>query len=261
LAIEEEIMLARSAAFMLFAVAPAFPALAQQSGSVAELNFQHPKPGMTQQYEAGRKKHMAWHKKQKDTWSWLTYEVVSGQQAGSYITGTFQHAWKDFDGREKFSQDDLADFRTSVGPSLAASFTLYDILRADMSLSPPPAATSPAPMLSVTVFLLKPESVNDFVEGVKKVNEGIKKTNYPQPGPSRWYQLANGGEGPRFVLVGERANWAAFQPNEKTLDTMMEEAYGKEQGPAILGSLRKAVRTIHTQALKYRPELSYVAPK
>ena len=254
-------MRAKSAALgVLFAMVPMFPVLAQQPSSVVEISFLQPKPGMTRAYEAGRKKHMAWHKSQKDTWSWFTWEVVSGEGTGSYITGTFQHAWKDFDGREKFTQADSVDFEANVGASVAHSSTRYYVQRADISLSTA-ASLSPAPMTAVTVFALKAESVNEFVEAVKKINEGIKKTNYPQAGPNRWYQLLNGGEGPQFVLVSDRANWAAFQPNEKTLDAMMEEAYGKEQGAAILASLRKGIRSTTTQANKYRPDLSYVAPK
>jgi hypothetical protein len=255
-------MRAKSAALgVLFAMAPMFPVLAQQPSSVAEIHFQQSKPGMTRAYETGRKKHMAWHKSQKDTWSWFTWEVVSGEGTGSYITGTFLHAWKDFDGREKFNQADSVDFDANVGPSVGHSTTRYYVERPDISLSPTPASLSPAPMTAVTVFTLKAESVNDFVEAVKKINEGIKKTKYPQPGPSRWYQLVNGGEGPLFVLVADRESWAAFQANEKTLDAMMEEAYGKEQGAAILASLRKGIRTISSHANKYRPDLSYVAPK
>jgi hypothetical protein len=61
------------------------------------------------------------------------------------------------------------------------------------------------------------------------------------------------------VLVGDRAAWANFQPpTDKTLDSMMEDAYGKEQGAAILNSLRKAVRSTITEALQYRSDLSYV---
>ncbi len=103
--------------------------------------------------------------------------------------------------------------------------------------------------------------MNDFIDAVKKVNDGIKKTNYAVAGPSRWYQLVNGGEVPTFVLIGDRANWAAFQPNDKTLDVMMGEAYGKEQGAAILASLRKTFRSLSNSIYQYRPELSYLAPK
>jgi hypothetical protein len=245
---------------VLFAMAPVFPVLAQPT-NVAQIVIQQPKPGMAKQYEAGRKKHMGWHKSQKDTWSWATWEVVSGDATGTYVVGSFGHAWKDFDGREKFEQADLADMATSLGPSVASTVVRYYAERADLSQNPSTATSTPAPLISVTSYLLKPESVNDFVEAVKKINEGIKKTSYVTSGPSRWYQLSSGGEGPLFVLVGDRTNWAAMQANEKTLDTMMEEAYGKEQGAAILVSLRKTFRTIRSAVYQYRADLSYTPPK
>jgi hypothetical protein len=52
---------------------------------------------MSQQYEAGRKKHMAWHKSQNDPWSWHKWEVLTGPNTGSYVVGTFGHNWKDME--------------------------------------------------------------------------------------------------------------------------------------------------------------------
>lgn len=238
----------------------AVPALAQPAGDVAIVNTHAPKPGAGEKYEAARKKHMAWHKTQKDPWTWLTWEVVSGEASGTYYTGSFGHAWKDFDAQEKFEKADNADFDKGIGPTLGRSFSSYYRRRADMSLTPPSAAP-PSPYTLLTFFSIKPEAVNDFVDAVKKINEGIKKTSYRQAGPSAFFQLVNGGEGPTFLLAGGRENWAAFAPNEKTLDQMMEEAYGKEQGAATLASLRKAMRSVRTETIKYRPDLSYIAPK
>jgi len=236
----------------------AVPALTQEPGKLAEIHINRVKPGMTQQYEAGRKKHMAWHKSQKDAWSWYTWAVITGEGTGSYVVGSFQHNWKDLDGREKFTQIDSTDAQASMGASLAGDEQSYYIYRDDLSSGP--EIFPPGPLISVTHFMLKPDALNDFVEGVKKVGEGIKKTNYPVTGAAHWYQLANGGASPHFVLVGDRANWASFQPaSDKTLDSMMEEAYGKEQGAAILSSLRKAVHSVYTEALQYRRDLSYVA--
>jgi len=249
---------ARIAFGALFMLAALIPVLGQQPGEIAEIHINRIKPGMTQQYEAGRKKHMAWHKSQNDTWSWYTWAVVTGEGTGSYVIGTFEHNWKDLDGREKFIQADGADAQANMGSFLAGEEQSYYRYRADLSRSQ--ETLPPAPLISITHFMLKPDGTNDFIDGVKKVNEGFKKTNFPQAGPSRWYQLVNGGEGPHFVLVGDRSNWASFQPpTDKTLDSMMEEAYGKEQGAAVLSSLRKALRATFTAALQYRPDLSYVA--
>ena len=75
------------------------------------------------------------------------------------------------------------------------------------------------------------------------------------------FQLVNGGEGPLFINAAGRASWAAFAPNDKTLDQLMEEAFGKEQGAAILAAGRKAILSIRTETVKYRADLSYVPPK
>ena len=59
----------RAAAWALVAFAGLIPAFAQQPGEIVEIHVNRVKPGMTQQYEAGRKKHMALHKSQNDAWS------------------------------------------------------------------------------------------------------------------------------------------------------------------------------------------------
>lgn len=252
-------MRTRTAALaVFFAVAAVLPITAQQTGRVAEIHINRVNPGMAARYEAGRKKHMAWHKSQNDPWSWYVWEVLTGEGTGSYVVGTFQHQWKDFDTRDKFNQADKADAQTNMGPYLAGDHMSYYLYRADLSSGPevfPPAAK----LLSVTHFMLHADGVNDFLDGAKKIREAMTKTNYPQQGATHWYQLANGGEAPHFVLVGERAGWANFELPEKPFDAMMEEAYGKEQGAAILATTRRAIRSVYTEAVQYRPDLSYLA--
>lgn len=250
-----------ASAAVLLAVLLAFPTLAaDRAGDLAIINTHTPKPGVTAKYETARKNHMAWHKAQKDPWSWLTWEIVSGENSGTYYTGSFGHAWKELDGQEKLEKADQADFDKNIGPTIGRSFTAYYIQRLDLSLTQP-TGDPPSAYSVLTFFLITPDGVNDFVDGVKKINDGIKKTSYPLTGPSSWYQLVNGGEGPMFILATGRANWAAFAAPSKTLDQMMEEAYGKDQGAAILAKARKAIRSQRTETIKFRSDLSYVAPK
>ena len=244
---------------ILLALSLAVPAAAQPAGDVAIINTHTPKSGSTEKYEAARKKHMAWHTAQKDPWTWHTWEIVSGEAGGTYYTASFGHAWKDLDAQEKLEKADLADFAKGIGPTLARSSTGYYVRRSDLSLSPP-SATPPSAYSLLTFYTLKPEGTNDFLDTVKKVNEGIKKTNYRQAGPSSWYQLVNGGEGPLYIFAAGRENWAAFAPNDKNLDQMMEEAFGKD-GAGILAKGRNAIRSIRTETVKYRADLSYVPPK
>src|SRR5689334_15482213 len=117
---------------VLLALFLAAPVLAQSGGDVGLINTHTPKPGSTER-----------HKAQKDSWTWFTWEVVSGEASGTYYTASFGHAWKDLDSQEKFEKADTADFDKGIGPTLARSFTSYYVRRADLSLTAP-SATPPS---------------------------------------------------------------------------------------------------------------------
>ena len=229
----------------------------QTPANVALIYSNQPKGGGIRQYEQGRKKHMAWHRSQKDPWTWYVWEIMTGDHTGGYTVGTLNHSWKDLDGREEFEAADSADSAVNLAPFETHSQLQYYIYRKDLSTAPNDQA--PAPLSSITIFEVKPEGVGDFVASIKKINEGIQKTNYGTR--SAWYTLANGGQGPQFVLVQERKNFAAMQAQDKSLDAMMKEAFGDE-GTAVLKTLRNSYRSNYSQLLRYRPDLSYVpAPK
>jgi len=224
------------------------------AASVCEIHTNKAKPGMTQQYEQARTKHMAWHKSQNDTWSWAVWEILTGDHTGEFVVGSCNHDWKDFDGRDKFQAADSANANATMGPYLAGETMAYYVLRPD--LVTPPSPGPPPPYLTVVHFYLKPEGVSDFTESVKKVVAGMAKTNYPQ-NRSSWYALANGGNGPEFVLVTDRKSLSELQAPAKSLDAMMQEAYG-DQGATILAALRKAYYHTYSELLQFRPELSYM---
>jgi hypothetical protein len=247
----------RSYAFV-YAVflAVATPAVAQHPGGVAYLHLNRVKPGMTTQYETTRKRHWLWHKRLGDTWSYHVWQIVSGDATGAYIVSSFGHTWKEVDESDQLLAGD-EDPGGNVDPYLDSEPESYYRYLSDLSLAP--QGFSPAPKLAVTRFLLKPEEIDNFLEGVRKIKEAIPKTGYPLPGPIRWYQLVSGGESPQLLLLADRANWAAFElPTETTLDAMMERAYGKEQGEAILRTVRSAVRSQYLETWQYRPDLSFV---
>ena len=50
--------------------------------SVMEVLRQKARPGMVGDYEANRKKHMAWHTAQKDPWTWEVFQIMTGPDTG-----------------------------------------------------------------------------------------------------------------------------------------------------------------------------------
>jgi hypothetical protein len=79
--------------------------------------------------------------------------------------------------------------------------------------------------------------------------------------PSRWAQLANGGDSPQFVLQTDRASYADMEPLSKSVDEAMAEAYGKEEGAALMAGLRKSIKRLTTEMRVWRPDLSYMPGK
>ena len=122
----------------------------------------------------------------------------------------------------------------------------------DLSLTKPPS--TPAKMRTTAIYNVIPERLNDFLDAIKKINAAIQKTNYPVK-PSRWYQLANGGEVPTYVLISDRASWGDMEPPEKKLQDALKEAYGDA---GALDQLRRSCRRIVTEMSVFRADLSYM---
>jgi hypothetical protein len=234
------------------------PALAQmQSNTVAEVYFVTPKPGSTADIEAATKRHMQWHRQQNDTWTWLVWQIVDGDQMGQYVVGTFGHDWKDFDDKARFEEEDDANAMSVIGPYIQSLTSSFYAVRPDLSLNRPTPGSQPSAYSSVTTVLLKPSGFMEAEEAIKEVNAAIKKSNWPAK-PSAWFQLLNGGEGPTLVMVVARDKWADFQPPEKEFGEMLGESYGKMGAENLFHKFYGNIRSYHSQIIKFRPDLSYI---
>lgn len=218
--------------------------------SVTEVNISVPKPGMLQQWEQGRKRHSDFHRTQKDTWTVLVYQVQSGEHVGNFVSVQPGHSWKDYDGRAAFDKLDAPDVAKNMGPYEEAGPRMFYVFRPDLSRAK--EGGPPAKMMTVTHYMLAAEQVREFQDAVKAVNAAIEKASYPAK-PGRWYQLANGGDVPHYVLVVDRDSWADMEPPATTMD----QALGPD-GAQALATIRRASKRIYTELVEYRPDLSYV---
>ena len=233
-------------------------AVAQGPDKVCEVSRVTPKPGAEKQLEAGRKAHNAFHAAQKDPYSIMVWSVQSGPATGTYLMTTCGMTWSAMDRAGDFDAKDTADIARTFGQYAGPANTSYYVERTDMGgKKGDPNAKMPK-MISITTFYLKGDGALPFIAAVKKVNEAIEKTNYPTK-VTRWYQLANGGEGPQFVMVSDRASWADMQGPEKSLMSMLEETYGKDDN--TLQTLRGQIRYTVSELAELRQDLSYIAAK
>jgi hypothetical protein len=234
------------------------PASAQGTqGTIAEVTAWKPKPGMTQQFQQGRKKHMEFHRAQNDAWAWLTWEIVNGERNGQLVTGTFNHHWKDFDGRASFDEKDSADAAVNLMPFTESSTSGHYALMEDASR--PPAATKPVAMAQVTHYFVKLEGVTAFTDALKELKTALDTINWPIH--SRWYRLVSGGEGPQYVLSVDRNSWAEMEPPATSMEKALSEVLGPRKTTELFDAIRKNTRYVTSEMFVFRPELSYFPAK
>jgi len=232
---------------------------AQNVNNVCRIFFQTPKPGATQAFETARKKHNQFHASQKDTWTWATFEIQTGNNTGTYVTSTCGHSWKDFDDWDKkMGKADAADAAASIGATLQGGRNAFYVYRADMSLGA--ANRPPAAITAVTVYSLRPGTAPDFIDAIKKINDALsKQPDWPKT--SGWLQLANGGDVPTFVLLNDRQNWGEFAPRDKSPQDVLTETIGKEAADAVFKTIRESTEHLYTEAATFRSDLTYMPAK
>ncbi len=230
----------------------ALPAVGQEDGgNVAAVHCWDVQPGAEARFEEGLKKHIDWHRKQNDTWTWTAWTVMTGPNTGRYCAASFGHNWEDFDKPGAPPEPDMADMRATFLPFVKNQTSSFAVNLPKVSR---PAA-EPTPMSSVTFFSARFGMGDEFRYLIGEFHKAIEKTEMPWR--YEWYAVASGGESGTYVLVQPRANFASFNPSGKPLDEMLEEAYGRKAADALLASWRDVVKGSENHLTQTRPDLSY----
>ncbi len=229
-----------------------------QAATVAALEFQKPKNGMTKQYEEGRKQKAAWHKQQNDSQPLMVWETLTGMGTGTYIVGRFGH-WGDFHKPSKTDQADLDEYQKVVAANVESLITrYYEYLPSISNLdnSAPPAKFS-----DIITFYVKYGKSSDFRSAIARVNDAAMKTKWPVK--FGWYVIASGGDTGTWVLVLPRNSWADFgdQPNVKPFREMLKEAFGQAEADSIVDRIDNSVSSETSEIIQFRPDLSYLPAK
>jgi hypothetical protein len=242
------------------AAPPSTQALNQQNANnLCRIYFEKVKPSNVSQFEQARQKHFQFHKSQGDTWTWMTREIISGPNTGTYVVSTCGHNWKEFDAwEEKMGKQDAADANASMGPYLEENQLRIYSYRSDLSLAP--ANQPPAQLTAVTVYRLKPGMSEQFTSVIRSINEALSR-DAGRPKNSGWMELINGGEVPTFVVLTSRQNWSEYSPLDKTIREVVTAAYGKDQADALYKKLTDSTESIWTETAMLRTDLSYMPGK
>ena len=237
----------------------AFSAVAQQPGTIAALEFQKPKVGMTTQYEAGRKQKAEWHKQQKDSLPLMVWETLTGDNTGTYIVGRLGQHWADFDKPPIPDQADLDEFNKVVGSYVESIIARY--YEYMPKVSNPGSANMPSKFAEIVTFHVRYGKGSDFRSAIARIYDATVKTKWPVT--YEWYALASGGATGTYVLVLPRANWADFEdkPDVKPFRDVIKEAFGQAEADSIVDRIDASVMNETSEIIQFRPDLSYLPGK
>jgi len=238
----------------------AFSATAQNApGNILAAELQTPKPGMTQQYEQGRKQKADWHKQQKDPTALLVFEIDTGDETGSYLVSRGMMHWADMDHPSIPEAADTDEFNKVIGQYVEkVTDSYYEFLP---KFGNPDTSPTPAKYSEVLILRIRAGKDAAFRAAVGRISEAERKAN-----PSSHlsiFQLVNGGLSGTYVVSIPRANWAAFEenPNVKPMAQVVMDAYGPDEGNSTLTALYDSIESEYSEILEFRPDLSYIPSK
>lgn len=224
-------------------------------GNILAAEFQTPKSGMTQQYEQGRKQKAEWHKQQKDPLALFIFQIISGEDTGTYLVSRGLMHWSDMDHPAVTEAADTEEYNKVVSSYVEkVTDSYYEFLP---KFSNPDNSPTPSKYSEILILKVKSGKEADFRAAIGRISEAERKAN-----PSSHisiYELVNGGVAGTYVASIPRPHWADFEsnPNEKPMPQVLAEAYGAEDGSTILAQVDSAIESEYTEILEYRPDLSY----
>lgn len=202
---------------------------------------------------AAIREHARWREQNGDPWTWGVYEVVNGENLGSFVIRSGGHSWADFDAYEQgeFAEAAGAHYEATMAPAIGSVSSV--ITAADTAHQRLPESFENIQLYSVITWHLEPDKVQDFQEAIDRIHAAIGQTDWPAR--YAFVSPANGADGPQTSIVLFYENWAAFRGPEKTFDEMMQEAYG-EEAEAIFQKFSGSYRWSESYVLRIRPDLS-----
>ena len=231
----------------------AVPVLAQDDaapGDLARITFW---TAAGDGFEAGLAAHNDFHAEAGDPTAHLTWQIVTGKRAGTYIRGSFGHHWADFDGDPEFLAADEADSAETLDPHIASANP--QIWRQLDAVSRPGSSSGPSAMAQVRYFHLRPFQQAGFMRTAAAIAAAADKTAWS--GSWIWYELVEGGSIPTYILILPSDDWAGMAEPSPSFAEMLMQAEGEEGLARIMGVLADTVEKEWSETVVLRDDLTY----
>lgn len=206
-------------------------------GDYARIAFLRPHDGDTVDFEAGYIRHLDWHRRAGDTWTWYGWTIWAGERQRWFVYASFGHTPAELDNPVSPAEDERDNIANVTPHAEFVGSALYEFLP---QLSRGKTAPTPTPRLELTTVELAPADAKAFEAALRAEQPKLQ-------GETLWYRMVAGGAQSRYVRLRPRP----------TLTAILDE---REQ-QALPTKASALVTRITVEVLNLRPTMSYSLPQ
>lgn len=229
----------------------------EQQNTAAFLFSYTPKEGMNEQFDAGYKKHLEWHRQHKDPLLWYAWYVVFGDRLGMFIDGCFGSTFAAFDERVSPAEDRV-DFEQTTAPYADPVFRTAYTLRSDLSTATPLEDRKPSPMVHVGYYQIHPGKQAAFEKVLRAVKQYLQ--NVTDSLDMTWYELTAGGN-PIYMLMVPLSGWSDYPKASFSLEKLIRQGYNVNKADSFLEAIATSIDQRGSEIWAYQSDLSYFPEK
>jgi hypothetical protein len=192
--------LAASGVAVLASLAFSASPRAADMGPYARIAILRPHDGKTVDFEAGYIRHLDWHQKAGDQWSWYGWTLWAGERQRWFVYASFGHTAASLSNPVQPLDDERDNILNVTAHCEFAGNAVYEFLPA---LSRGNGIPQVSPRAEFTTVELKP--------GAWKPFEAALAAAQPKPqGETLWYRMVAGASVPRYLRIRSRQSLAAI---------------------------------------------------
>ncbi|HEX7030651.1 MAG TPA: hypothetical protein VF254_08645 [Gammaproteobacteria bacterium] len=244
----------RTALLFTIAVFLLSPAVAADDNA-AFLFAYWPNEGQREQFDAGYRKHLDWHRKNNDPLPWYGWYVATGERTGMFVDGSFGITFEAFDNRIK-PKEDAANFRETTAPYGKTAYRRILRHLPRLGTAARLEERQPSAGIEVVTFFVKPGRAGTFEACLEQLVAALGSAK-DRPAFTVYRQLSGGAQ-PAYLVMFPREGYAYFENRAASLDALIKAHTGAETERELLALLSGSVQRTHSETWRYRTDLSRI---
>ncbi|CAN5189654.1 hypothetical protein BH24PSE2_BH24PSE2_24190 [soil metagenome] len=210
-------------------------------------------PGKGAEFMEAFDAHVQWRRDNGETWDWMTFRPVTGDQLNSIYVRSGEHTLAEMDDYEQFAAKANEHWDSTVDP-LVESYASW-ITQEDPELSSWPDDLRPN-LIQAYTYRMKPGGQQQFDAALKKIHEGLVKVNWGESYSID--RVVSGSDGNEVSIVFPFESYADMAEPDKSFMAALSEAWGEKEAGKLIKQISDSYASMDEVLVRFDPEHSLI---